>query len=89
MSLNDHGVSPLRQTQDAITDTLYCLNVPWEISYGLTKNGRKTRIITTEDIKMEILTYDRIKVSYGGVVSIYQLQTKLIQNYYDRSQNKT
>lgn len=82
MSLNTIiGESPIKQTQNEITDTLYCLGIGYEISYGKTKNGAKTRVITTNVGVFEIFFSDRIRFNGKGSMSAYELKCYLIDNH--------
>lgn len=82
MSLNTIiGESPIKQTQNEITDTLYCLGLDYEVSYGKTKNGAKTRILSTPAGVFEIFFSDRIRFNGKGSMSAYELKSYLIQHY--------
>lgn len=72
------AISPIKQSQESMIDTLYCLSIPYEKDYGLTKNGRKTRILKTHKYNMEFFFMDKMKLN-GKVMTVYDAQRKLIR----------
>lgn len=73
-------ISPIKQSQEEVIDTLYCLNVPYTLDYGQTKQGRKTRIIRTKSDVLEFFFMDKLKYN-GKVSTTYDVKRSLINKY--------
>lgn len=73
-------VSPIKESQLQLCDTLLCLNVPYERSYGLTKTGQKTRIIKTAKAEIECYFMDKVKFN-KKVMTVYEAKLNLIRMY--------
>lgn len=72
------AVSPIKQSQGAMIDTLYCLSLNYECGYGQTKAGRKTRTLKTDKYVMEFFFMDKLKLN-GKVTTLYDAQRQIIR----------
>lgn len=73
-------VSPIKESQLQLRDTLHCLNVPYTCEYGTTSSGQKTRIIKTKNVTLECYFMDKVKLN-KKVMSVYQAKLNLIKMY--------
>lgn len=84
MSLNTYFAgSPIKCVQEELLETLACLNVPSSTDYGISKFGRKTRIVNTDKIVMEVLDYNKVQVNHKKIMSVLDVKRLLLKTYLE------